>query len=122
MTKVLWRDAQGREGTAELANVRGDETRCGSLWIRLVDEGDEARLPRAGGPTGTAGEVVRQLNDLLAHIRLNLMDAGRETQDLHDTIPRRSYELIRESIRAAAGSADTARNKLGELRVLVGLS
>ena len=61
-------------------------------------------------------ETTHQLNDTLSEVRINVMAAEGEFEQFSHTVPRASFELIRESLRTASREIDTARELLRKLR------
>jgi hypothetical protein len=96
--------------------------RVGDLEAQIAAEGGDVKVQRAGKIAATAGEVVIGLNDVLSNLRINVMAAEGEFEQFHDSIPRASYELIREALRSSADDMETARELLRRLRELAGVS
>jgi hypothetical protein len=96
--------------------------RVGDLEAQIASEGGDVKVQRAGKIAETAGEVVIGLNDVLSNLRINVMAAEGEFEQFHDSIPRASYELIREALRSSADDMQTARELLRRLRELAGVS
>ncbi len=76
-----------------------------------------------GGPVkraldfaGTAAETAAALNDVLSSMRIEVMAAEGSLDQYAQSLPRASYELIRQSLRDAAGHCDEARTILRKLR------
>jgi hypothetical protein len=96
--------------------------RAGDLEAQIAAEGGDVKVQRAGKIAATAGEVVIGLNDVLSNLRINVMAAEGEFEQFHDSLPRASYELIREALRSSADDMETARELLRRLRELAGVS
>jgi hypothetical protein len=96
--------------------------RVGDLEAQIAAEGGDVKVQRAGKIAATAGEVVIGLNDVLSNLRINVMAAEGEFEQFHDSLPRASYELIREALRSSADDMETARELLRRLRELAGVS
>lgn len=96
--------------------------RVADLEEQIASEGGDVKVQRAGKIAATAGEVVIGLNDVLSNLRINVMAAEGEFEQFHDSIPRASYELIREALRSSADDMETARELLRRLRELAGVS
>lgn len=100
----------------------GLKERIADLERQIATEGGDVVVKRAGAIASTAGEVVTGLNDVLSNLRINVMAAEGEFEQFHDSIPRASYELIREALRSSADDMETARDLLRKLRELAGQS
>ncbi|MGE0868262.1 MAG: FHA domain-containing protein [Kofleriaceae bacterium] len=83
---------------------------------QLVTEGGTAKVKRALEIATIAAETVGSLNDLLSSLRIDVMAAQGEFDQYAQHIPRASFELIRQSLRDAAGRCDEARSLLRRLR------
>jgi hypothetical protein len=92
------------------------QTRVGELEDQLVKESGSAKVQRAVEIRGKAAEIVTQLNDLLSSLRIEVMAAEGEFEQYSHTIPRASFELIRQSLRDSAEHVDGARDLLRQLR------
>jgi hypothetical protein len=95
-------------------------SRVGELEATLEAEGGDAKVQRANSIAQTAGEIVAGLNDVLSNLRINVMAAGGEFDQFASTLPRASFELIREALRTSAQDMETAREMLRKLRRLAG--
>ena len=95
--------------------------KVGELESILAEDGANAKVRRAGAIAQTAGEIVSGLNDVLSNLRINVMAAEGEFEQFSQTIPRASFELIREALRSSASDMEAAREMLRELRKLAGI-
>ena len=82
----------------------------------MAAEGGDAKVQAAGQVREKAAEVVAQLNDLLSNMRINVTAAEGAFDQFASSIPRASFELIREALRSSAGDVETARVLLRALR------
>jgi hypothetical protein len=97
----------------EVDTLRGRVKELEELQIR---EGGSVKVQRAVEIRGKATEIVTSLNDVLSSLRIEVMAAEGEFDQYSHTIPRASFELIRQSMKAAASSVDSARDLLRQLR------
>src|SRR5690606_41754369 len=89
-----------------------------------VEEAEEAfeveagsvKVKRALEIAAMTAEAAASLNDLLSSLRIEVMAAEGEFDQYAQTIPRPSFELIRQSLRNAATFCDEARELLRKLR------
>jgi len=88
----------------------------------LAEDGANARVIRAGEIARTAADIVSGLNDVLSNLRINVMAAEGEFEQFASSLPRASFELIREALRSSASDMETARTMLRELRRLAGVA
>jgi len=88
----------------------------------MAEDSGNAQVRRAGAIAKTAAETVGGLNDVLSNLRINIMAAEGEFEQFATTLPRASFELIREALRSSASDMEVAREMLRELRRLAGLS
>jgi predicted component of type VI protein secretion system len=86
------------------------------LEQQIMVEGGDAKVLKAGEIAQTAGEIVAGLNDVLSNMRINVMAASGEFDQYHDSLPRASFELIREGLRTCTTDVDMAREMLRKLR------
>jgi hypothetical protein len=86
---------------------------------RLQKEAGSVKVQKAVEIRGKAAEIVTALNDLLSSLRIEVMAAEGEFDQYSHTIPRASFELIRQSLRESAGNVDQARELLRQLRDVV---
>jgi hypothetical protein len=94
------------------------KARAQDLEARLLAEGGDAMVRKAGAIAQTASEVVAGLNDVLSNLRINVMAAEGEFEQFATVLPRASFELIREALRSSAADMETARELLRKLRGL----
>ena len=57
---------------------------------------------------------------MLSSLRIEVMAAEGEFEQFSHTIPRASFELIRQSMKEAASNVDQARDLLRQLREVAG--
>jgi hypothetical protein len=107
----LENDIQAFEEDREKANKRIAE-----LEAQIKNEGGNVKVQRAVEIRGKAAEIVTSLNDLLSSLRIEVMAAEGEFDQYSHTIPRASFELIRQSLRESAAHVDSARDLLRQLR------
>jgi hypothetical protein len=70
-----------------------------------------------GAAMGAAvAETASSLNDVLSSMRIEVMAAEGALDQYAQTLPRASYELIRQSLKDAAAHCDEARTILRKLR------
>jgi hypothetical protein len=83
-----------------------------------VSTGENAQGPvnRAIGLATSTAETAASLNDVLSAMRIEVMAAEGALDQYAQALPRASYELIRQSLRDAAGHCDEARTILRKLR------
>jgi hypothetical protein len=65
---------------------------------------------------GRVEEVVNGLNDVLSELRINVLAAEGESEQWSQTLPRASYDLVRESLRACRIQMEQARELMRLLR------
>ena len=82
----------------------------------LVAEAGSLKVKRALEIAAMTAEAAASLNDLLSSLRIEVMAAEGEFEQYAQAIPRASFELIRQSLRDAAGHCDEARELLRKLR------
>ena len=92
------------------------QARIAQLEEQIAREGGNVKVQRAVEIRGKAAEIVTQLNDLLSSLRIEVMAAEGEFDQYSHTIPRASFELIRQSLRESAQHVDSARDLLRQLR------
>ncbi len=92
------------------------KTRIAELEAQIQNEGGNVKVQRAIEIRGKATEIVTQLNDLLSSLRIEVMAAEGEFDQYSHTIPRASFELIRQSLRESSQHVDSARDLLRQLR------
>ena len=79
-------------------------------------EAGSLKVKRALEIAAMTAETAASLNDLLSSLRIEVMAAEGEFEQYAQNIPRASFELIRQSLRDAAGHCDEARELLRKLR------
>jgi hypothetical protein len=82
----------------------------------LAAEAGSAQVKRALEIAAMTAEAAAALNDLLSSLRIEVMAAEGEFEQYAQNIPRASFELIRQSLKDAAGRCDEAREMLRKLR------
>jgi len=90
--------------------------RITQLEEQIAREGGNVKVQRAVEIRGKAAEIVTQLNDLLSSLRIEVMAAEGEFDQYSHTIPRASFELIRQSLKESSQHVDAARDLLRQLR------
>jgi hypothetical protein len=96
------------------------EKRVSQLEEQIAREGGNVKVQRAVEIRGKAAEIVTQLNDLLSSLRIEVMAAEGEFEQYSHTIPRASFELIRQSLKESSQHVDSARDLLRQLREVAG--
>lgn len=94
--------------------------RATELEDQIAREGGSVKVQRAVEIRGKAAEIVTSLNDVLSSLRIEVMAAEGEFDQYSHTIPRASFELIRQSMKEAASNVDQARDLLRQLREVAG--
>ncbi|NVB81472.1 MAG: FHA domain-containing protein [Kofleriaceae bacterium] len=79
-------------------------------------EAGSVKVKRALEIAAMTAEAAASLNDLLSSLRIEVMAAEGEFEQFAHQIPRSSFELIRQSLKDAAGHCDEARELLRKLR------
>jgi hypothetical protein len=79
-------------------------------------ESGSAKVKRALEIAAMTVEASASLNDLLSSLRIEVMAAEGEFEQYAQSLPRASFELIRQSLRDAASHCDEARELLRKLR------
>jgi hypothetical protein len=82
----------------------------------IAAEAGSAKVKRALEIATMTAEAATSLNDLLSSLRIDVMAAEGEFEQYPQAIPRASFELIRQSLKDAAGRCDEAREMLRKLR------
>lgn len=85
----------------------------------LQVESGSVKVKRALEIAAMTAETAASLNDLISSLRIEVMAAEGEFDQYAQTIPRASFELIRQSLRDAAKHCDDARELLRKLREVV---
>lgn len=83
---------------------------------QMVTEAGSVKVKRALEIASATAETSASLNDLLSSLRIEVMAAEGEFEQYAHNIPRASFELIRQSLKDAAGHCDEARELLRKLR------
>jgi len=83
---------------------------------QLTLESGSVKVKRALEIAAAAAETSASLNDLLSSLRIEVMAAEGEFEQYAHNLPRASFELIRQSMKEAAGHCDEARELLRKLR------
>jgi hypothetical protein len=82
----------------------------------IATEAGSVKVKRALEIAAMTAEAAAALNDLLSSLRIEVMAAEGEFEQYAQNIPRASFELIRQSLKDAAGRCDEAREMLRKLR------
>lgn len=82
----------------------------------LALESGSVKVKRALEIAAMTAETAASLNDLLSSLRIEVMAAEGEFEQYAHNLPRASFELIRQSLKDAAGHCDEARELLRKLR------
>lgn len=105
---------------AEVGNLETERDRMRDRVKELEEtvsrEAGSVKVQKAVEIRGKATEIVTALNDCLSSLRIEVMAAEGEFEQFSHTIPRASFELIRQSMKEAAGAVDQARDLLRQLR------
>lgn len=83
---------------------------------QLTAEAGSVKVKRALEIAALTAESAASLNDLLSSLRIEVMAAEGEFEQYAHSVARASFELIRQSLRDAAGHCDEARELLRKLR------
>ncbi|MBA3459529.1 MAG: FHA domain-containing protein [Deltaproteobacteria bacterium] len=83
---------------------------------QMTTEGASVKVRRALEIAAATTETSASLNDLLSSLRIEVMAAEGEFEQFATQLPRASFELIRQSMKEAAGHCDAARELLRKLR------
>jgi hypothetical protein len=92
------------------------KTRLDRAEHQMVTEAGSVKVKRALEIAALTAETSASLNDLLSSLRIEVMAAEGEFEQYAHNIPRASFELIRQSLKDAAGHCDEARELLRKLR------
>jgi TolA-binding protein len=106
------------EGDLSMIEIERDQLR-GKLQRAeetLSAEAGSIKVKRAIEIAAMTTETASSLHDLLSSLRIEVMAAEGEFDQYAQDIPRSSFELIRQSLREAAGHCDQAREQLRKLR------
>ena len=82
----------------------------------IAAETGSKQVKRALEIAAMTAEAASALNDLLSSLRIEVMAAEGEFEQYAQNLPRASFELIRQSLKDAAGRCDEAREMLRKLR------
>jgi hypothetical protein len=82
----------------------------------LKAEAGSVKVRRALEIAAATAETSASLNDLLSSLRIEVMAAEGEFEQYSQSLPRASYELIRQSLKDGASHCDEARELLRKLR------
>ena len=86
------------------------------LEHQMTTEAGSVKVQRAVEIAAVTAETSASLNDMLSSLRIEVMAAEGEFDQYAQAIPRASFELIRQSLKEAAGRCDEARELLRKLR------
>jgi hypothetical protein len=92
------------------------ETRLDQADRQLELEAGGVQVQRALEIAAETAESAASLNDLLSSLRIEVMAAEGEFEQYANSLPRASFELIRQSLRNAAAHCESARDLLRRLR------
>jgi hypothetical protein len=92
------------------------KTRLDRAEQQLQLEAGSVQVKRALEIAAMTAEASASLNDLLSSLRIEVMAAEGEFEQYSQHVPRASFELIRQSLKDAAGRCDEARELLRKLR------
>jgi hypothetical protein len=82
----------------------------------IATEAGSAKVKRALEIAAQTAEASAALNDLLSSLRIEVMAAEGEFEQYSQSLPRASFELIRQSLKDAAARCDEARELLRRLK------
>jgi hypothetical protein len=97
----------------ERDNLKGRLERAEQM---IAAEAGSVKVKRALEIAALTAEAAAGLNDLLSSLRIEVMAAEGEFEQYAQNLPRASFELIRQSLKDAAGRCDEAREMLRKLR------
>jgi len=114
------RKMEDLENDLSMIEVERDslKSKLEQLQQQLAKEAGSVQVKRALEIAAMAGETSSTLFDLLSSLRIEVMAAEGEFDQYAQQVPRASFELIRQSLREAAGHCDQARELLRRLRDL----
>jgi hypothetical protein len=92
------------------------KTRLDKAEQSLKLEAGSIKVKRALEIASMTAEAAASLNDLLSSLRIEVMAAEGEFEQYAHSIPRASFELIRQSLKDAASHCDECRELLRKLR------
>ena len=105
---------------ADVTNLETERDRANARIKELEEtvsrESGSKKVQQAVEIKGKAAEIVTSLNDCLSSLRIEVMAAEGEFEQFSHTIPRASFELIRQSMKEAASVVDQCRDLLRQLR------
>ncbi len=101
----------------ERDNLKG---RLATAEQQLQADAGSAKVKRALEIASMTADTASSLNDLLSSLRIEVMASEAEFEQYAHNIPRASFELIRQSMKEAAGHCDAARELLRKLREVAG--
>jgi hypothetical protein len=106
------------EGDLSTLEIERDhlKKRLDAAETSLKVEAGSIKVKRAVEIASMTAEAAASLNDLLSSVRIEVMAAEGEFDQYAQSIPRASFELIRQSLRDAASHCDEARDMLRKLR------
>jgi predicted component of type VI protein secretion system len=117
----------GHDGARRMEELEGEVSRLEVERDNLKNRGaaaatapDNAKLKQALELAATTAETAASLNDVLSSLRIEVMAAEGALDQYAQALPRASYDLIRQSLRDAAGHCDEARDILRKLRDTAG--
>lgn len=82
----------------------------------IKTEAGSIKVQRALEIAAMTAEAAASLNDVISSLRIEVMAAEGEFDQFAHQLPRASFELIRQSLKDAAGHCDEAREMLRKLR------
>jgi predicted component of type VI protein secretion system len=113
----------GHDGARRMEELEGEVSRLeverDGLRSRGAATGADttnAKVQRALELAATTAETAASLNDVLSSMRIEVMAAEGALDQYAQSLPRATYDLIRQSLRDAAGHCDEAREILRKLR------
>jgi hypothetical protein len=92
------------------------KTRLDRAEQQLTLEAGSVKVRRALEIAAATAETSASLNDLLSSLRIEVMAAEGEFEQYGQSMPRASFELIRQSLKDGASHCDEARELLRKLR------
>lgn len=106
------------EGDLSMIEIERDQLRnkLQRAEETMSAEAGSIKVKRAIEIAAMTTETASSLHDLLSSLRIEVMAAEGEFDQYAQDIPRSSFELIRQSLREAAGHCDQAREQLRKLR------
>jgi FHA domain-containing protein len=102
---------------AKLEKTNADlEAKLKTTEGKMAAEAGDLKVQRAGAVLRQTDEVVNGLNDVLSELRINLMASEGEVEQWAANLPKASFELVRESLRACRAQMETAKELMRQLR------